>query len=155
MKTFIKTGFTFTVTLVMLFSAALHAAPTLIKERSCQTRKADKALAKLRYEKAIKLYTKAMAKDPDTMYVVQRIADCYRYMGNDSAAAAWYGKLANNPAAAAANKLYYAQLLSGNKNYTDAKKYYQDYADAVKQSAVTDAMDKLNQAPKENTSFKV
>ena len=105
------------------------AAPEIRK--SGHTIKGDKAFAKLKFDKAVTQYTQAIGEDDDSLRIIQRLAESYKMLGNRAEAEKCYARLADNPKAKPINKYYYAEMLKGDKNYTAAMKYYEDYLKAV------------------------
>ena len=137
-----------------LFAAGSSPAP----KKNGQTIKGDKAYAKLKFARAIILYTHALATG-DTLYLEQRIAGCYKALNDQVNAEKAYANLANNASAGNINKYYYAELLSIDKNYASARKYYEQYAKASSNatglSPAIEQMDKIPALSVENPAYKI
>lgn len=135
------------------------AAPVVAAVKSGVTLRADKLYSKLKLDKAIKLYGKAMSMDADTVYLIQRIAEIYKLKNDYKTAEMWYAKVADNPKMSAESKFNYAEVLRANKNYSAAQKYYDAYLKAnPKAQGVKDAMDGMRQIPelsKDNPAYRV
>ena len=127
--------------------------------KSGSTKCGDKAFGKLKFEKAITKYTSALAKGADSLYVIQRIADSYRALGNTTEAEKWYAQIVDHAKASPAVKYNYAEVLRSNKNYAAAQKYYEAYAktlsNAAPVSAAVSEMDKIPALAKDNGAYKV
>ncbi|MEO1255122.1 MAG: hypothetical protein AAFY41_09585 [Bacteroidota bacterium] len=114
--------------------------------------KGDKEYTKFAYQSAVSYYLRAYEQDTSSINLIQKIANCYRLLNNQSKAEYWYAKLINTkldakgPYYASASKtngnvassyeslksinfLYYAQALESNKKYTKAKVWYEKYAE--------------------------
>jgi outer membrane protein OmpA-like peptidoglycan-associated protein len=103
-------------------------AITTANAQNSNTKSADKLYEQFDFINAVKLYEKAVKKDPTDTKSIQKIADCYRFMNNPQMAEIWYGQLINNTSADPINKFYYAQALRNNGKYDEAKQYYADYS---------------------------
>jgi len=158
MKNLLRTR-NFVLQILMLVCINISAqTPNLVAPQSGSTKSGDKLFAKLKFEKAIGKYTDALSKDADTVYLIQRIADGYRILGNTAEAEKWYAKIADLPQASATTKYNYAEVLRNNKNYTAAQKYYETYAKSVSSPAVNEAigaMDKIPELNKESPAYKI
>lgn len=77
--------------------SAQKAAPVVAAVKSGVTLRADKVYSKLKLDKAIKLYGKALSMDADTVYIIQRIAEIYKLKNDYKTAEMWYAKVADNP----------------------------------------------------------
>lgn len=144
---------------ILLCGSAYAQTPNPVPEKSSSAKSGDKLFAKLKFEKAIGKYTNGLGKDADTLYLIQRIAECYRITGNTVEAEKWYAKVADLPYASAALKYNYAEVLRNNKNYTAAQKYYEAYAKQISNSvSVNEAISAMNKIPeltKESPAYKI
>ena len=126
--------------------------------KSSQTLAGDKAFATLKFSKALRNYTRAMKIDADSIYLMQKIAECYKALHDRPNAEIWYAKLADNPSAPAINKYYYAELLRMDAKYLPAQKYYEQYAltsdSKVLQSEI-DWMDSISLLVSERGGYKI
>jgi outer membrane protein OmpA-like peptidoglycan-associated protein/tetratricopeptide (TPR) repeat protein len=111
------------------------------------------------YRKAIVFYEKALKKDQQNVYVLQKIADSYRLINDWVKAETYYGQLAQLPNANVINKLYYAEALRANQKYAEAKIYYKQYQDLVPtDNSVKDRLagiDKVEQLSKDKGFYDV
>ena len=139
-----------------LFSAAGATAA----KKDPQTLKGDKAYAKLKFARAIRLYTQALDKGGnDTLYLEQRIAASYHALNDQVNAEKAYASLVNNPKAGATDKYHYAELLRVDKSYASARKYYEEYAKAnADNKSVNTAVEQMDRIPAlsvDNTAYKI
>src|SRR5688572_2049026 len=75
---------------------------------------ADMYYKQFDFKNAIELYKRALKKDAQNPYVLQKMADSYRMMNDWAAAEEYYAKLAGMDNANVINKLYYAEALRAN-----------------------------------------
>lgn len=90
--------------------------------------RAAKLKQSLAYHEAIDMYQKALLKEPENPVALRGIAECYRMINNTEMAEQFYAKIAKLPDATPMDKLHYAQALMYNAKYTEARKYYTEYA---------------------------
>ncbi len=111
------------------------------------------------YKKAIMFYERALKKDQQNVYVLQKIADSYRLINDWSKAEQYYASLAQLPNANVVNKLYYAEALRANQKYAEAKVYYKQYQDLVPTDASVkervQGMDKVEELSKDRGFYEV
>lgn len=81
------------------------------------------------FDKALEYYKKFHSKNPTNFYVVNKIADIHRVLGQSAEASEWYAKAITMPEATPIQTWYYAQALRGSGKYELAKKYYEKYAE--------------------------
>ena len=89
--------------------------------------KADKSYTNLAYQKAIKSYKRALKKDSNNGEVLYNLATSYR-LNNETLNAEYYYSKAINHYEKPETKLYYAQMLLSNGKYTEAEKWFYEYA---------------------------
>lgn len=150
---------------VSAFSAPVAKADSLAKTTantvvvSAARKVGDKLFSKLKFDKAIKAYTRALSTDGDTVYVIQRIAESYKIKGDARSAESWYARIANNPKMSADSKFNYAEVLRNNKNYTAAQKYYEAYLQAnPKATGIRQSLAEwknLGELTKDNPAYRV
>lgn len=90
--------------------------------------KANKQYDRLSYRGAADLYEKVLIKNKDNKEAQIRLADCYRRLGDNINAERVYSQVVTSNDAPAESNLYYAQALSSNGKYADAKKWYDKYS---------------------------
>jgi outer membrane protein OmpA-like peptidoglycan-associated protein/tetratricopeptide (TPR) repeat protein len=86
--------------------------------------KAELLYHQFAYRNALQLYLVVSEKDPANQIAKQRIADCYVRLGNIQAAEKLYAELTLLPDTDPDLKYKYAQLLSMQEKYAEAKKWY-------------------------------
>ena len=89
--------------------------------------KADKSYTNYAYQKAIKSYKKTLKTDPTNGEVLYNLATSYR-LNNETLNAEFYYAKAVNHYEKPETKLYYAQMLLSNGKYTEAEKWFYEYA---------------------------
>lgn len=104
------------------------------------------------FKKAAQYYEKALKRDKDNVYLLQRIADSYRLLNTWSAAAPYYARLASSDKAIPLNKLYYAEALRTSQKYPEAKIYYAKYLESFpNDSSVKERMRGMDEVGDMNT----
>jgi outer membrane protein OmpA-like peptidoglycan-associated protein/tetratricopeptide (TPR) repeat protein len=82
------------------------------------------------YEKAVDKFKKALAKK-DIPDAKRKLADSYRKLKNSAETEKWYKEVADMPDGKPLDRLYAAQAMMSNGNYSDAKVYLKQYLDQV------------------------
>jgi outer membrane protein OmpA-like peptidoglycan-associated protein/tetratricopeptide (TPR) repeat protein len=77
---------------------------------------------------ALEDYKKVLDVQEANLKVVQRIADCYRFLNNSKEAEFWYAQTLNFPEHSPENIRYFADAARKNGNYEKARIYYLRYA---------------------------
>lgn len=92
-------------------------------------RKGDKSFYNFAYASAIEFYSDALKNDTLRTALKQKIADSYRKLNDPENAALWYSKVVERTEFTPVPEtyLYYAQALSSNQKYEEAKKWYEKY----------------------------
>ncbi|MGB4654845.1 MAG: OmpA family protein [Bacteroidales bacterium] len=120
----------------------LLIAATSVDAQSRQSRHmriAEEAFDNMQYNKAAKRYRKAYSKakvKPEKEYIGFKMAECYRITNNYRRAVPAYKRIIKgnyakeNPQA----YLYLAQMLVMNQKYSEAKPFFEKYAEAVPDS---------------------
>ncbi|MBC8112010.1 MAG: PD40 domain-containing protein, partial [Verrucomicrobia bacterium] len=120
---------------------------------------ADKAYANLRYAEAIAWYEAVLQAEPGNMLARQNLADAYRKIRDNYHAEPLYAQLATAGNADPKNLLYYAQTLATNGKYSEARKTYQQYANAVPEDTrgknFADAYLNLSSFYADSSAFKI
>jgi outer membrane protein OmpA-like peptidoglycan-associated protein/tetratricopeptide (TPR) repeat protein len=109
-------------------------------QSSAQLRRADRKFDALAYAPAIKLYHKALKKDPTNWHVITRLADSYRLTSDSKNAEYWYSRVAKNKSTQAINLLHYGQALMNNEKWEDAVPWITQYQDAVPGDPIGESM---------------
>lgn len=76
------------------------------------------------FKKAALYYERALKRDKNNTYLLQRIADSYRLTNDWKAAEPYYARLSAINGSDPVNTLYHAQALCALQKYTEAKEYY-------------------------------
>jgi len=109
---------------------------------------ADKEYANMNYASAAIYYKQVLAKDEANNEVMANLADCYTKLNMNTQAEVLYEKLCANENSSPNLVLAYAQTLTKNKKYADARKQYERYNKAN----ATDSRGEANAKALENPS---
>ena len=109
-------------------------------------KKADIEHYHFRYKNSLTLYLKAFSKDTSNARLKLKIADSYRLLNDPAHSEVWYSKVKSDSAVfKSEQKMHYAEALSSNGKYTEAKKWYLAYqAAAGKDSRSDKKIDGIN-----------
>ena len=93
----------------------------------------DEQFAAFAYQDAIGYYTKAHDTEKGSDSISIKIAESYRMLNDPEGAESWYAQAFEGGADASEpiHMLHYADVLTSNQKYTDAKSWYQRYGEAV------------------------
>ncbi|WP_370087847.1 OmpA family protein [Ekhidna sp.] len=112
---------------IAIFSCLLTEAQVTFKT----LRAADDAFGKYSYAKAADLYDAALEDAEDSLYIHQQMALCYRNMNDTKQSEKYLEKVVKDPASDAEFYYLYAQALSSNGKYDQAKEWYGRYQNKV------------------------
>ena len=88
--------------------------------------KANRLYFQGNYEKAIPYYEKALSRGVHPIST-ERLADCYREIGDTKKAEAWYKKAIKSGRVNSSTSLYFARMLHANGKYDEAADQYEIY----------------------------
>ncbi|MGB1242684.1 MAG: tetratricopeptide repeat protein [Chitinophagales bacterium] len=83
------------------------------------------------YSKSIELYKKVLKKNESNKTALEQIAHAYRLINHSVEAEQWYQRAMVFNSNNSLLKYYYAQALMTNGKYTEAAKYFEEYAQKV------------------------
>ncbi|MFK7906888.1 MAG: tetratricopeptide repeat protein [Chitinophagales bacterium] len=83
------------------------------------------------YSKSIELYKKVLKKNESDKIALEQIAHAYRLINHSVEAEQWYQRAMVFNSNNSLLKYYYAQALMTNGKYTEAAKYFEEYAQKV------------------------
>lgn len=110
------------LTIVVLFlSTFAHGQKITIKL-------ADKAFHDFSWREAIDLYTFAHEKDPENVYVIRKLADSYRYLGNTEMVEKWLSMLIELGEEQPEDLFNYSMALKTNGKYDLSEEYLKEYS---------------------------
>ena len=109
----------------MLLMASLFSGGALMAQNSLYT-KANKHFFEGNYEKAIPYYEKALRRGVHPISI-ERLADCYREVGDTKKAEVWYKKAIRAGRENSSTTLYYGRMLHANGKYEEAADQYEAY----------------------------
>jgi outer membrane protein OmpA-like peptidoglycan-associated protein len=92
-------------------------------------RLADKAFDEFAFIEAIELYEYAYEKDPENNYVVQKLADANRQVGNTEEVEKWLKLLIDRRAEEPEDLFAYSQALKSNGKYLQAEQWLKEYSE--------------------------
>jgi len=111
-----------TLIALLLFAKCLFAQEQLTKRQQ-----ADKLFERYEYSKSLSLYLEIEASRKYDLSLLERIATCYREMGQYEQAEKWYANVVADEKAPNINNYYYAEILLRDKNFEAAKNLYKKY----------------------------
>nr|WKN37331.1 carboxypeptidase regulatory-like domain-containing protein [Tunicatimonas sp. TK19036] len=88
----------------------------------------DQYYQEMAYARALSFYQKAYEKDSTSQKTKLKIAESFRRLNDPVNAEYWYAQVVDDSVAMAEHKLYYAEALSSNGKYDQARKWYERYA---------------------------
>ena len=92
-------------------------------------RLADKSYDDFAFIEAIELYEYAYEKDPSDTYVIRRLADANRQIGNTEEVEKWLKILIDKRAEDPEDLFAYSQALKSNGKYLEAEQWLKEYAE--------------------------
>ena len=95
--------------------------------------KANTSYDRLQYADALKEYQTALKKDTNSVFIKEKIANCYQKMNEPKDAENWYAQVVSDPKSDVKSKLYYAESLASNGKHSQAKTWYDAYAREAKE----------------------
>ena len=110
------------------------------------------------YKAALDDYTMALRIDPDKDHLKLKIAECYRLLNEPGQSEKWYSEVISNKTIIQPEHfLHYAQALSSNSKYSEAKKWYEIYQQAVQTDSRSlrkiEGINQLNDFLKDSLTF--
>jgi len=91
-------------------------------------KKADVYFNHYAYRNALTLYLHAHDQEPDNVYIIDQIAECYFKLHDPVSSELWYSKIIDKPNIHPLAKYEYAEALSMNGKYTESKYWFEQYA---------------------------
>jgi outer membrane protein OmpA-like peptidoglycan-associated protein/tetratricopeptide (TPR) repeat protein len=141
---------------------ALQAQDHHYYEMSASIHKADKHFQRLAYSSAANMYEDLLKKDTiatDRVNLHLKLGKCYRLMNKPQDAEKWYAKAIKNDTIPSVYKLHYAQVLSAQGKYDEAKVWYNKYQSEINNDGrpvnQLEALNKLNRFYKDSAYIKV
>ena len=110
-------------------------------------RRGDKHFYNFAYSTALDYYKDALEKDSTSQILKLKIAECYKMLNDNLSADDWYhrGLTEHGQAVDPKYKLHFAQALSTNQKYDEAKEWYEEYRkEAGKDSRAGKKLEGLN-----------
>ncbi|MCB9235627.1 MAG: carboxypeptidase regulatory-like domain-containing protein [Bacteroidia bacterium] len=104
----------------------LFAASALVAQNNSTFKRADKLFGKMNYQTALDAYEKGLKKE-DSSLAKERLADCYRLLGNYEMAEFWYGRATAGSNSTKESWFQYGKMLMANQKYDDAKAAFENF----------------------------
>jgi len=115
---------------ILLYSMILtFLYPIQSFSQKLTTKLADKSFDEFAYVEAIGLYEYAYKKDTTDNYIVKRLADANRNVGNNEDVELWLKKLINRKVEVPEDLFNYSQALKSNGKYLQAEQMLKEYSD--------------------------
>lgn len=102
-----------------------------VAQAQSELKKADRHFENYEFALALENYNQAIQKKAPDLSTMQRIADAYRLTRQSNKAEEWYSKIVNTEGHEPINLYFYATALRTNGKYSEAKEYYQRWAEQV------------------------
>ena len=103
--------------------------PVLSFSQKLTTKLADKSFEEFAYIEAISLYEYAYEKDTADNYIIKRLAESNRNIGNTEAVEKWLKKLIDRHAEQPEDIFNYSQALKSDGKYLLAEQWLKEYSD--------------------------
>ena len=100
-----------------------------VKAQKMTIKMADKSFDEFAFIEAIDLYEYAYEKDPANAYVIRRLADANRNIGNTDEVEKWLKKLIDSRNDEPEDLFNYSQALKSNGKYMEAEQWLKEYAE--------------------------
>ena len=89
---------------------------------------ADKAFYDFSWNEAIDLYTYVHERDPENVYVIRKLAECYRNIANTEESEKWFGLLVEMGEETPEELFNYAMALKSNGKYDLSQQYLEEFS---------------------------
>lgn len=111
------------IIVLLLFS---YSSITIVAQ-GLALKKANEAYEQFGYREAIALYKEVLEEDKQNEQALERLADCYRLVGNTKSAEPAYKRAIKANAKKAILKFYYGKVLMSNEKYSEALAAFNEY----------------------------
>lgn len=142
---------------IALLTIALFGFTATSMAQSGVVKRANKYYNRLNYRTAADLYEKAVANNKADDAALEKLADSYKQLGDNVNASRVYSKIIGNTSNPN-TVLKYAQVLSSNGQYEEAKKVYDRYASMTGDESVKNfskSLSSVNDFYKDSANFDV
>ncbi|MDP3642954.1 MAG: OmpA family protein [Bacteroidota bacterium] len=113
----------------LLFLIIIFLLPDQVLSQKLTTKLADKSFDEFAFVDAIGLYEYAYQRDTTDNYVVRRLADANRNVGNTEEVERWLKKLVDRHAETPEDIFNYSQSLKSNGKYLLAEQWLKEYSE--------------------------
>ncbi|MBN8703011.1 MAG: OmpA family protein [Bacteroidetes bacterium] len=137
---------------LFLFVSVIVFAHVAIAQ-SYSLKKGNKLYSQKAYAEAIASYEKVLIKNSDNAEAIIKLADCYRLTNNTSMAAKMYAKVVELKECQPIHKYYYGQTLMSMGNYSEAKRWMEQYDSDARGTTFAKSIANINQFFKDSDSY--
>lgn len=114
--------------ILLLLLLGLFLAPMASGQLKMTIKLADKAFSDFSWNEAIDLYLYAHEKDPKNAYIIRRLADSYRQIGNTEEVEKWLTMLIDMNEHVPSDLFHYSMALKSNGKYHQSEEALAEYA---------------------------
>lgn len=90
-------------------------------------KKADSYFNHYAYRNALNLYLYAHDRDPENVYIIDQLAECYFRLHDPVSSETWFAKIIDKPGIHPGAKFEYAEVLSMNGKYEESIYWFEQY----------------------------
>ncbi len=141
---------------ILLFSFFATFAQEKVERKLAR---ANTSYDRLQYADALKEYQTALKKDTNSVFIQEKIANCYQKMNEPKEAEIWFAKVVSAPTSEVKSKLHYAEALASNGKHSQAKIWYDVYAREAKEDGrpkgFSEAYSNMASFYKDSTQYQV
>lgn len=112
---------------ILLFFSIVCVSFTLAQAQQRLVEAGDRHYQDMAFVRALGYYQKAYNKDTADRQVILKIAESYRRLNDPVHSEPWYARVVNASDVSPIHKFYYAEALSSNGKYQQAKQWYKQY----------------------------
>ncbi|MFY9151193.1 MAG: OmpA family protein [Prolixibacteraceae bacterium] len=119
-----RTSYIFLLGMILIF-----LFPSISQGQKLTTKLADKSFEEFAYVEAIGLYEYAYQKDTTDNYIIKRLAESNRNLGNTEEVEKWLNKLIERHVEEPEDIFNYSQALKSNGKYLQAEQWLKEYSE--------------------------
>jgi outer membrane protein OmpA-like peptidoglycan-associated protein len=140
------------------FSSVAYGQQSMITNLTSFEKSGDRKFYLFSYKAAAHDYEQALNQNPEKEYLKIKIAECYRLLNEPLLVEKWYAQtINNNQLVKPEHKMHYAQALSSNGKYQEAKKWLESYQQDINNDSRVGkkiaAIDNLDQLLKDSMNY--
>ena len=131
----------------------------LVVAQNATLKAANEVFEQFKYKEAIVLYKEVLEKDKQNIVAAEKLADCYRLIGNAKSAENAYKKAIKLNPKNDILKFYYGKALMSNEKYEEALKYFNEYKAAEPTDKLVynfiDACEHIDDLKRDSSAYKI